>query len=96
MDDERRRLQEEARAHLAKTVEGLARQQGLSLDDLAARSKVDGETIHRVLQGEVEADLDLIYRLAGALEIEPRRLFDGIAWVPGESGGRLEVDPDGD
>jgi transcriptional regulator with XRE-family HTH domain len=97
MDEARKRLRAEARTHLAATVGRLIRKEELSLDELAERSEVDRGTIERVLRGEAEADLDLIYRLAGALEVEPRRLFDGIAWVPDEEGGgRLRVDPEGD
>jgi transcriptional regulator with XRE-family HTH domain len=96
MDEARKRLRAEARAHLAATIEHLTREKELSLDELAERSEVDRRTIERVLRGEAEADLGLIYRLAGALGVEPGRLFDGIAWVPDdERGGRLKFDPEG-
>ena len=93
MDEARKRLRAEARNHLALTVERLIRQKEFSLDEVAKRSGVDRGTIERVLRGEAEADLDLIYRLAGSLGVEPRHLFAGIAWLPGENGeGRLRID----
>lgn len=97
MDEARGRSRAEARAHLATTIESLLCEKAISRDELAARAEVDRMSIDRVLSGEAEAQLDLIYRLAGALGIEPRRLFEGITWVPGEAeGGRLKIEgPEG-
>jgi len=99
MDEARKRSREKARAHLVATVECLMRQREMSLDDLSRRVEVDRRGIERLLRGEAEADLDLIYRLAGALGAEPAELFEGIAWVPpdGDRAGYLveEAERDG-
>jgi transcriptional regulator with XRE-family HTH domain len=93
MSDARDRLRAEAREHLAVTIEGLLRQERLSVDELAERSKIDRPVLERILRGEAEASFDSVYRLAGALGVEPGRLFEGIAWVPdGAGGGRFRRD----
>ena len=91
MDEARKRERAKARAHLVATIERLMRQKELSVDDLSTRVEVDRGRIERILRGEAEADLDLIYRLAGALDAEPADLFKGITWVPpdGERAGYL-------
>jgi transcriptional regulator with XRE-family HTH domain len=69
---------------LAATIERLRRQGNFSLDELADRSQLDREVLEEILRGDAEADLGLIYRIAGALGAEPADLFKGIAWVPPE------------
>lgn len=86
MSDARERARVQGRAHLAATIERLRRQENLSLDELADRSQLDLQVIEEILRGDAEADLGLIYRIAGALRVEPADLFKGISWVP----------PDGD
>lgn len=76
-----------ARRHLAGTVERLRRERGYSLDRLAARSMIDRDDLDRILSGEAEVDLSDIYLLAGALVVEPGRLFDGLRWTPPTAGG---------
>jgi transcriptional regulator with XRE-family HTH domain len=77
----------DARRHLAGIVERLRRERGYSLDRLAARSMIDRGDLDRILNGEVEADLGDIYLLAGALVVEPGRLFEGLRWTPPAAGG---------
>ena len=75
------------RRHLAGIVEELRRDRGYSLDRLAARSMIDRGDLDLILVGEVEADLSDIYLLAGALVVEPQRLFDGLRWTAPSAGG---------
>ncbi len=77
----------DARRHLAGIVEGLRRERGYSLDRVAARSMIDRDDLDRILSCEVEADLGDIYLLAGALGVDPGRLFDGLRWTPPAAGG---------
>jgi transcriptional regulator with XRE-family HTH domain len=76
--------QRRRRARFASNVERLRRRAGISLDDLAGRSQVDREELDALLRGDLEARVDTIYLLAGALEVDPEGLFDGVTWVPGE------------
>lgn len=84
----------EARARFAANVERLRGRRGDSLDRLAERSELGRGELEAILRGEAEADVGAIQRLAGALEVAPGELYDGIAWVPdGEGGGEFRVDP---
>jgi hypothetical protein len=39
--------------------------------------------------------VDTVAKLAGAIEIDPGKLFEGIAWEPGDlRRGRFKPDPD--
>jgi transcriptional regulator with XRE-family HTH domain len=75
------------RRHLAGIVERLRDERGYTLDRLAARSMIDRDDLDRIQSCEVEADLGDIYLLAGALVVEPGRLFDGLSWTPPAAGG---------
>jgi transcriptional regulator with XRE-family HTH domain len=82
----------DARRHFAGIVEGLRRERGYSLDRLAARSMIGRVGLDRILNSEVEADFSDIYLLAGALGVDPGRLFDGLSWTPpGAGGSGLEI-----
>jgi transcriptional regulator with XRE-family HTH domain len=84
---------QEARMRFATTVERLRRQHGYSLDRLAERSELGKEELEAILRGEAEADVETIYRLAGALDCSPGDLYEGVAWVPdGEGGGEYRID----
>jgi transcriptional regulator with XRE-family HTH domain len=100
MSEKSERARLRGRAHLATTIESLRRQRNFSLDDLADRSELDLDVLEEVLRGDAEADLGLIYRIAGALDAEPADLFKGIAWVPpdGDRAGYLveEAEREGD
>lgn len=88
----------DARERFATNVEGLRRQAGLSLDELATRSRVDGDELRRILSGELEAGAGAIDKIAGALGVDPGELFRGISWVPPTEGrsGRFVVEgPEG-
>lgn len=71
----------------AANVERLRRQHGYSIDQLAERAQMSREEIESILCGDSEADVDSIYRLAGALEVTPGKLYEGMAWVPDGAGG---------
>lgn len=88
----------EARERFAANIERLRRRDGLSVEDLAARSQIDPDVLRRILRADQEADYGTIALLAGALGVEPGTLFEGIVWIPpGPDGeGRFEIDgPDG-
>jgi transcriptional regulator with XRE-family HTH domain len=86
------------RARFAANVERLRQGSGLSLDQLASRSQIDRAELDAILSGEDEAQIEMIYLLAGALSVEPGLLLEGVEWIPGHDGaGEYRVrDPDGD
>lgn len=79
-------------------VERLCRQHDYSLERLAERSGIEREELDSILRGEMEARVDTIVRLAGALEATPGELYEGVTWVPdGKGGGEFRVEePPGD
>jgi transcriptional regulator with XRE-family HTH domain len=84
---------EDARMRFAANVERLCRQHDYSIDQLVRRSQIERDELDAILRGEAEADVDSIYRLAGALEVSPGELYDGVAWIPdGEGGGEYRIE----
>jgi transcriptional regulator with XRE-family HTH domain len=70
---------------LAKRLQAVATSRGLSVEGLAVRSGLDRHEVQRVLSGH-DAGITVLIRLAGALEIDPAQLLEGIDWIPGEGG----------
>jgi transcriptional regulator with XRE-family HTH domain len=70
---------EDAAALFARRVARLQRAGGWSTADLARRSNLDQSELERILSGEEKVDVDVIYLLAGALEVTPGELLDGVA-----------------
>jgi transcriptional regulator with XRE-family HTH domain len=88
----------EARMRFAANVERVCRQHDYSVERLAERSGIGREELEAIMRGEAEARVDSILRLAGALEVTPGELYEGVAWVPdGEGGGEFRIEgPPGD
>jgi transcriptional regulator with XRE-family HTH domain len=88
----------EARARFAANVERLREQRGFSSDRLGELSELGRGELEAILRGEADADFDSIQRLAGALDVTPGELYEGVVWVPdGEGGGEYRVkEPPGD
>ncbi len=83
----------DVRIRLGANVERLRLRGGWSLDGLAERSLLGKDQLEAIVRGEAEPDVDSIYRLAGALEVTPGELYEGVAWVPdGEGGGEYRID----
>lgn len=55
----------------------------LSQDDLAFRASLHRTEISQLERGLRRARVDTVAKLAGAIEIDPGKLFEGIAWEPG-------------
>jgi transcriptional regulator with XRE-family HTH domain len=88
---------EDARMRFAANVERLRRQHAYSVDQLAERSRIGRERLEAILRGEAEADVEAVYRLAGALGVEPGELHEGVRWIPdGEGAGEFRIDPPDD
>jgi transcriptional regulator with XRE-family HTH domain len=88
---------DEPRGHFVARVARLQQDRGLSDDDLAQRAKLTKEELSAILQGEGPIPPDVIFLLAGALNVAPGNLLVGMEWVPGQDGGNFRVeDPEGD
>jgi transcriptional regulator with XRE-family HTH domain len=88
-------IEREARGRFAANVERLRRRDGLSVESLAERSRIDGAELGKILRGEIEVGYRAVALLAGALGVQPGELFAGIRWIPPgeEGGGTFEIEP---
>ena len=78
---------QKVRSRFAANVERLRRRDGISVAEIAERTELDHQTVEDLLHGKAEPHLDTIYLIAGALKVDPARLFDGVAWIPDGRGG---------
>jgi transcriptional regulator with XRE-family HTH domain len=76
-----------ARVHLGRTVGRLREEGGITPDALAARASLDVDELSEIERGERKVFVDGVYRLAGALGVEPNALFEGVRWIPPAEGG---------
>lgn len=90
MDDETKQVV----STIAALVTGAQRRSGLSDAALARRARVARAELEGLKRAEIDPDLETIYRLAGALAVEPSHLIGGVEWVPDEisGGGRFRLD----
>jgi transcriptional regulator with XRE-family HTH domain len=69
-------------------------ERGYSQERLAQRADLHRTEIGLLERGEREPKLGIITKLAGALDISPTVLFEGVAFVPSDSGqGHFAYDP---
>ena len=57
---------------------------GLSQEELGFRASLHRTEIGMLERGIRLARIDTLVKLAGALQVEPSDLLDGIVWKPGE------------
>lgn len=60
------------------------RRVGLSQEATAVRASLHRTAVGQLERGERVARADTIAKLAGALEVDPGILFEGLAWEPGD------------
>lgn len=60
---------------------------GLSSAEVAARAEIHPGHLALILAGERMIQLDTLVKLAGALEVPPERLLEGVEWVSDGHGG---------
>lgn len=63
------------REQLAAGVRARRRRLGLTQEAVAERAEVASRTVQKLEAGELNATLDVITRIAGALETTPAELF---------------------
>jgi transcriptional regulator with XRE-family HTH domain len=69
------------------------RRAGLSQEETAVLASLHRTAVGQLERGERVARADTIAKLAGALQIDPGDLFDGIAWETGAvSVGRFRLE----
>ena len=90
MDEETRRVF----AKIGTAVRKAQQLRGVTDAELSGRATIEPDALEQILSGEKEAlPLHVIYLLAGALEVRPAQLMQGIEWVPdGEGGGAYRVE----
>jgi transcriptional regulator with XRE-family HTH domain len=62
----------------------LREQSGVTQEELAFRASLHRTEIGLLERGGRIPRIDTLAKLAGALEVEPGELFDGIVWKPGD------------
>jgi transcriptional regulator with XRE-family HTH domain len=59
-----------------KQLRLIRKSKGLSMEKLAALSSFEYSQISRIELGQINTSLDVVFKLAKALNIEPKVLFD--------------------
>lgn len=62
----------------------LREQAGITQEEIAFRASLHRTEIGLLERGGRIPKIDTLAKLAGALEVEPAELIEGIAWTPGE------------
>jgi transcriptional regulator with XRE-family HTH domain len=65
-----------------RLLTGAMERRGLTTDELAGGSELDGDRVALFLDGEAEPSATELLRLAGALGVTPQSLLKGIHWSP--------------
>ncbi len=56
---------------------------GLSQEETAVRASLHRTAVGQIERAERVCRVDTLVKLAGALEVDPGELFEGIVWEPG-------------
>jgi len=56
----------------------------LSQEELSVRASLHRTEISQIERGLRLCRVDTVAKLAGAMEVDPGRLFEGIGWEPGD------------
>jgi transcriptional regulator with XRE-family HTH domain len=81
---------------LAANVRRSMEWEGLSVAEVGRRAEMHRAHVNAILRGERMVRLDTLIKLAGALEVPPERLLEGVEWVPdGEGGGEFRLEEGG-
>lgn len=71
-------------------------EKGLSVEQVADRAEIHTGHLCLILRGKRMVQLDTLVKLAGALDLPPERLLEGVEWVPdGRGGGEFRSRPEG-
>jgi transcriptional regulator with XRE-family HTH domain len=73
------------KARFAHNLYRVRREAGLSQEDVGLRAGVHRTEVSFLERGTRIPRIDTVVKLAGALEVEPGELLDGMAWEAGEA-----------
>lgn len=76
MGDDRNELA----VHIGKTLRWLRVRREISQEELARRTSLHRTEVGMIERGQREPRLGTIVKLAGALEVPPESLFEGMEW----------------
>jgi transcriptional regulator with XRE-family HTH domain len=79
----------------AENLSRYREQAGLTQEELAARAEIHRTQIGALLNGKQLPRLDTLVKLAGALNISPADLIDGITWEPAAQRGQFKLSAPG-
>ena len=65
----------------ASNVQRAMAEQGLAADEVANRADLSLNHLNLILRGERTVQLDTLVKLAGALDVPPEQLLEGVEWV---------------
>jgi len=65
----------------ASNVQRAMAEQGLAADEVANRADLSLNHLNLILRGERMVQLDTLVKLAGALDVPPEQLLEGVEWV---------------
>jgi transcriptional regulator with XRE-family HTH domain len=68
---------------LGENLRRVRRREGLTQEELAGRASLHRTAIGLLENARRVCRTDTLIQLAGAMEVPPEELLDGIAWVPG-------------
>jgi transcriptional regulator with XRE-family HTH domain len=69
------------RDRLAANLRRAMGEAGLMPSDVAARAEIHLTQLNQVLRAEATVRLDTLVKLAGALDVPPESLLEGIRWT---------------
>lgn len=78
-------------ANLARARE----QSGLSQEALAQRAEIHRTQVSELLRGNQLPRLDTLVKLAGALNVKPADLVDGLSFEPADQRGQFKTSASG-
>lgn len=78
--------------HFGRNLARLRKAADLSQEALGVRASLHRTEVGKLERGIRVARVDTVLKLAGALQVEPAALLDGLSWEPGETRpGRFEA-----
>jgi transcriptional regulator with XRE-family HTH domain len=83
----RQEFRREAADAFIANLKRLRKASGLSQENLSLRASLIRTHVGKIENGERLPQIDTVYRLAGALGVEPRELLAEFYWRPDEFGG---------
>ena len=73
----------EVARRLGENLAHCRRHTDLSQEELGVRASLHRTAVGQLERGERVARVDTLLKLAGALEVQPAALLDGLSWEPG-------------